>query len=130
MAGIVLIGAVRTTFAVPNDPRPSGNAPAPVQGALRPTQEIAIICRGTRAFHASGLTWTGIAIAVLALVHYVPFSDRIVRLLRDWGVSKAKGVSNDATGSVRWLVDRSDGLPTRLPPDGERHMRAMPLGFR
>ena len=82
VAAVVLIGAVWATFAVPDDPSRSGNAPVPVPGAVRLVLELAILLGGAWAFHASGFTWAGLTISALVIAHYLLWIDRIVWLLQ------------------------------------------------
>ena len=80
---VVLIGAVWATFAVPNDPSRSGNAPVPVPGALRLLLEFAVLLGGAWAFHAAGYSWVGLTITALVIVHYLLWTERIVWLMQN-----------------------------------------------
>lgn len=81
-AAFILIGALWGTFAVPDDPSRSGNAPVPVPGALRLLLEFAILFGGAWALHAAGFAWAGPSISLLIIVHYLLWTDRIVWLLQ------------------------------------------------
>lgn len=82
LLAVVLIGALWVTFAVPDDPSRSGNAPVPVPGALRLMLEWAILLGGAAAFYAAGNTWTGFAIGGLVIFHYALWPERIGWLLQ------------------------------------------------
>ena len=79
---VALVGAIWATFAVPDDPSRSGNAPVPVPGALRLCLEFAVLFGGAWAFHASGHTWVGLSICALIVVHYLWWAERIAWLLQ------------------------------------------------
>ncbi len=79
---VVALGAVWATFAVPNDPSRSGNAPVPVPGMLRLILEFAVLLGGALAFHMAGYPRAGIVLAVLVLVHYALSMERITWLLQ------------------------------------------------
>lgn len=79
---IVLLGAIWATFAVPDDPSRSGNAPVPVSGAIRLILEWAILFGGAWAFYAAGYTGLGFWLAVLTVVHYLLWPSRIAWLLQ------------------------------------------------
>lgn len=79
---VLIIAAVWGTFAVPNDPSRSGNAPVPVSGMLRLALEGAILIGGALAFYLAGHSWAGLSVAGLTLVHYSLWTDRIVWLLQ------------------------------------------------
>ncbi|MDJ0637964.1 MAG: DUF2568 domain-containing protein [Paracoccaceae bacterium] len=83
IAVVIAIGAIWAIFAVPDDPSRSGKAPVPVPGALRLVLELAILFGGAWAFHASGFSWTGLALGFLVNVHYLLWTDRIVWLLQN-----------------------------------------------
>jgi hypothetical protein len=82
VAVIVLIGAIWATFAVPDDPSRSGNAPVPIPGGLRLILEFAILLGGAWAFHLAGHSWVGLSIVTFVVVHYSLWIDRIVWLLQ------------------------------------------------
>lgn len=80
---VITLGAIWATFAVPDDPSRSGNAPIPVPGALRLILELAILFGGAWAFHIGGYSWAGLALSLLVIVHYLLWTDRIVWLLQN-----------------------------------------------
>ena len=82
VAVVVFVAALWGTFAVPDDPSRSGNAPVPVPGALRLLLEFAILFGGAWALHAAGFTWAGLSASLLIIVHYLLWIDRIVWLLQ------------------------------------------------
>lgn len=79
---VAMIGAIWTTFAVPDDPSRSGNAPVLVPGALRLFLEWLILFGGAWAFHAAGYSWIGLSLTALIVVHYILWPERIAWLLR------------------------------------------------
>ena len=83
VAIVVLIGAIWATFAVPDDPSRSGNAPVPVPGLLRLLLELAILFGGAWAYHAAGHTWVGVSLAALVIIHYLLWVERIGWLLEN-----------------------------------------------
>ena len=78
---VIVVGAIWTTFAVPDDPSRSGSAPLPVPGAVRLMLELAILFGGALAFYAAGHPWAGLVIAALTLTHYLLWVERNVWLL-------------------------------------------------
>jgi hypothetical protein len=74
--------AVWGIFAVPDDPSRSGKAPLPVPGIVRLLLELGIFVLAVWAMLNSGLFWTGLIFALLALIHYLLSYDRIIWLLR------------------------------------------------
>ena len=83
IAVVIAVGTIWATFAVPDDPSRSGNAPVPVPGALRLVLELAILFGGAWGFHIVGFSWTGLALGVLVIVHYLLGTERIVWLLQN-----------------------------------------------
>ncbi len=81
-AVVLLVGAIWATFAVPDDPSRSGNAPVPVPGGLRLLLEFAVLFGGAWAFHASGFSWAGLSVSAFVIVHHLLRIDRIVWLLQ------------------------------------------------
>ncbi len=75
------IGAITATFAEPDDPGRSGNAPVPLTGTLRLLLEFAIPFGGAWAFQAVGCTWASLLLAALVVVHALLCIDRITWLL-------------------------------------------------
>ncbi len=82
--GLPLIAAVLWgTFAVPNDPSRSGQAPIPTPGSLRLLLELAIFAVGAVALIASQRASAGMALAIVTVLHYAISYDRILWLLRN-----------------------------------------------
>lgn len=79
---LCLLMALWGTFAVPNDPSRSGNAPVPVSGLIRLTLECAILFGGALSFHWAGFSLAGAGLAALVLLHYVFSRERIGWLLQ------------------------------------------------
>ena len=81
--GLPLIVAVAWgTFAVPDDPSRSGNAPIPVPGLVRLLLEMAFFAVAVIAFIASQRVNAGVTLAVITIIHYVISYDRILWLLK------------------------------------------------
>lgn len=78
---IGLAAVVWGTFAVPDDPSRSGNAPVPVPGFLRLIIEIVIFAAGVWAFYAAGLPVIALIFGILTIIHYAISYDRILWLL-------------------------------------------------
>ncbi|MCP4140924.1 MAG: YrdB family protein [Chloroflexi bacterium] len=70
------------TFAVPNDPSRSGNAPVPITGIIRLILELVFF--GVAVwflFDAGQITWAKV-LGVVVLIHYLISYDRIIWLLK------------------------------------------------
>ena len=83
IAVVVALGAVWATFAVPDDPSRSGNAPVPVPGTVRLVLELAILFGGSWAYLSTGYGWAGLSLGCLVVFHYLLWADRIVWLLQN-----------------------------------------------
>jgi hypothetical protein len=70
------------TFAVPDDPSRSGNAPVPVPGWLRLLLELAFFSAGAFLLVLAERTSLGTGLGVAVFIHYVLSYDRIIWLLR------------------------------------------------
>ena len=82
--GVPLVAAVLWgTFAVPNDPSRSGQAPVPTPGIFRLLLELAIFTVATIAFVASQRVSAGWVLAATTLFHYAISYDRILWLLKN-----------------------------------------------
>jgi hypothetical protein len=82
--GLVGLAAiVWGTFAVPDDPSRSGNAPVPVPGFLRLIIEMVIFAAGVWAFYAAGLPLIALVFGILTLIHYAISYDRLIWLLKN-----------------------------------------------
>jgi len=82
--GAPLVAAILWgTFAVPNDPSRSGNAPVPIPGVLRLLLELLIFAVGAIAFIASQQNSAAIVLAVTILFHYAISYDRILWLFKN-----------------------------------------------
>ncbi|MEM9326895.1 MAG: YrdB family protein [Bacteroidota bacterium] len=77
----VVIGAIWVTFAVPDDPSRSGNAPVVVPGFVRLVIELCMLGFGSWALYQLGHTGMGLGLAVTILIHYVISYDRVAWLL-------------------------------------------------
>jgi len=82
--GIPLVAAVLWgSFAVPNDPSRSGQAPVPIPGILRLLLELSIFAIATIALVASQRVSAGWVLAATTLFHYALSYDRILWLLKN-----------------------------------------------
>ena len=80
--GLPLIVAVLWgTFAVPDDPSRSGNAPVPIPGALRLGLELAIFGFATWTLYSTRAVSWSLVLGGLVLLHYALSYDRIAWLL-------------------------------------------------
>ena len=80
--GLPIIAAiVWATFAVPDDPSRSGNAPVPVPGIIRLIIELAIFGSAVWALFNSGLSTLSLIMGIIVIVHYFVSYDRIQWLL-------------------------------------------------
>jgi hypothetical protein len=71
------------TFAVPEDPSRSGQAPVPTPGIIRLLLELAIFAGGVVALYASQRGPVGLAFGIVTLLHYALSYDRILWLLKN-----------------------------------------------
>jgi len=78
---VILVGAIWSTFAVPDDPSRSGSAPIPTLGIIRLFIELAIFASATWAIYDSGSVKLSWIFAAIVTVHYVISYDRILWLL-------------------------------------------------
>ena len=79
---VVLAGVIWGTFAVPDDPSRSGNAPVPVPGLVRLLIELVFFAAGTWAFFAAGQALWGTLLGILTVIHYALSYDRLLWLLK------------------------------------------------
>ena len=79
LAAIILWG----TFAVPNDPSRSGQAPVPTPGTVRLILELTFFALGVIALIFSQHMTAGIVLAALVFIHYAVSYDRILWLIRN-----------------------------------------------
>ena len=78
----IVAAAIWGTFAVPNDPSRSGNAPVPVPGIVRLTLELAFfvsVAVSLFAIRQSTLAWV---FGITVLVHHAVSCQRLIWLLR------------------------------------------------
>ena len=82
VVGVPLLAAsIWGTFAVPDDPSRSGNAPVPVSGRLRLAIEFVILGGGFLSYALVGRTMIAVVLAALFVLHYALSRERIVWLL-------------------------------------------------
>ena len=79
----VIAAAIWGTFAVPNDPSRSGQAPIPTPGMIRLILELSIFALGAIALIVSQRATAGWAFVIIVLVHYAISYDRILWLFRN-----------------------------------------------
>lgn len=73
--------AIWGTFAVPDDPSRSGNAPVEVPGIIRLVIELAFFSFEVWIFHELGFTRLGWTMCIIVFLHYLVSYDRIMSLL-------------------------------------------------
>ena len=78
---LIFIAAIWGTFAVPNDPSRSGNAPIEVAGIVRLIIELTIFGFATWAFYDLGHFKTSLILGIVVILHYIFSYDRIIWLL-------------------------------------------------
>jgi hypothetical protein len=82
--GLPIVAAVLWgTFAVPEDPSRSGQAPVSTPGILRLLLELAIFGGGVVALYASQRGAIGLVFGIVVLLHYALSYDRILWLLKN-----------------------------------------------
>ena len=79
----IALATIWGTFAVPNDPSRSGNAPVPTSGLIRIFIELAFFGFATWTFLQMGYERSGWVFCTIALAHYLISYDRIIWLLRN-----------------------------------------------
>ena len=79
----IAAAALWGTFAVPNDPSRSGNAPVPTPGMIRLILELAFFALATILLIVSQRLSAGVTLAVIVIIHYALSYDRILWLLRN-----------------------------------------------
>jgi hypothetical protein len=79
---VIVVMALWSIFAVPDDPSRSGSAPVPIPGAARLVLEWAILLGAAYAWHLSGYTLVAGITAALVIFHYLLSVDRIMWLLQ------------------------------------------------
>ena len=81
--GLPLVAAaIWGTFAVPNDPSRSGQAPVPVPGVVRLGIELTTFGFGTWALYDTGNTTLSLIFATIVVVHYLVSYDRVAWLIK------------------------------------------------
>lgn len=78
----IIAAIVWGTFAVPNDPSRSGNAPVPVHGVIRLVIELTFFVIAVLFLHLMGTTKLGIIMGAIVFIHYIISYDRVVWLLK------------------------------------------------
>ncbi len=84
MIGLPVVAAVLWgTFAVPNDPSRSGQAPIPTPGMIRLGLELLIFAAAVILLRVSQQPVVSNVLAVMVLIHYALSYDRIIWLLKN-----------------------------------------------
>lgn len=78
---VVAAAGIWGTFAVPDDPSRSGQAPVPVRGWVRLLIELLMFCGGVIGLIVAEQTPIGIALLMGVVIHYLLSLDRIRWLL-------------------------------------------------
>ena len=78
----IILAIIWGTFAVPDDPSRSGNAPIVINGILRLILELGIFTFGCWAVLDLGYTKAAVIFAVLVLIHYGLSYERVYWLIR------------------------------------------------
>lgn len=78
----IILAAIWGTFAVPNDPSRSGNAPVAVRGNLRLAIELAFFTIATYAIYELGYSTLAIVYGAIVVIHYLISYDRIKWLMK------------------------------------------------
>ena len=77
----IILGIIWGTFAVPDDPSRSGNAPVVTPGIIRLVIELGFFAFATWALYDMGFTKVGLAFAIIIILHYLVSCDRIKWLI-------------------------------------------------
>ena len=88
IGGPVLAAALWGTFAVPDDPSRSGEAPVPVPGVLRLVLELALFGFAAWALYDAGSPALGLILVGITVVHYGLSYDRVI-----WLIHQKRGVA-------------------------------------
>jgi len=78
----IIAAVIWGTFAVPNDPSRSGNAPIPVPGTVRLMLELAFFAIAAGALFAVRYSLLAWVFGIIVVVHYAVSYKRLVWLLR------------------------------------------------
>lgn len=82
--GLPVVTAVLwATFAVPNDPSRSGQAPIPTPGMIRLLLELLIFTAAVILLRVSQQNFLSSALAIMVIVHYALSYDRIIWLWKN-----------------------------------------------
>lgn len=78
----IILAIIWGTFAVPNDPSRSGNAPVAVRGILRLAIELAFFTIATLAINDLGYSYLAMIYGAIVVIHYLISYDRIKWLMK------------------------------------------------
>lgn len=82
--GLPVVTAVLwATFAVPNDPSRSGQAPIPTPGMIRLLLELLIFTAAVILLRVNQQNFLSSALAIMVIVHYALSYDRIIWLWKN-----------------------------------------------
>jgi hypothetical protein len=77
----IIVAVIWGTFAVPDDPSRSGDAPIAVAGWVRLIIEFAVFAGASLALHFAGRSVPAGVLAAVVIVHYALSYDRILWLI-------------------------------------------------
>ncbi len=78
----IIFAAMWGTFAVPNDPSRSGEAPVPVSGKVRLILELVFFAIGTWTLYQMGNPPLSLIFGTIVVVHYLVSYDRVNWLIQ------------------------------------------------
>jgi len=78
----LLIATLWATFAVPDDPSRSGNAPVPISGMLRLILEFSFFGVALWALYDLSYPISAMILGIIILTHYIVSYDRIIWLMK------------------------------------------------
>jgi hypothetical protein len=78
----IIMATIWGTFAVPNDPSRSGNAPIVVPGIIRLVVELAFFSIATWVLYDLGYIRLSWVFGIIVVIHYLVSYDRIIWLFK------------------------------------------------
>ncbi|MEZ5008123.1 MAG: YrdB family protein [Chitinophagales bacterium] len=77
----IIIAAIWGTFAVPNDPSRSGEAPIATLGIIRLIIELGFFAFATWSLYDMNFHKASVAFGIIVLLHYIISYDRVIWLI-------------------------------------------------
>ena len=77
----IILAVIWGTFAVPNDPSRSGNAPIVTHGVIRLVIELAFFDVATWSLYDIGFNKLSLGLGIIVVLHYIISYDRIIWLM-------------------------------------------------